>query len=181
MADSARAVAKADSLRSKTSPASLLADSAAGDSIAFTRLSAEHRRDLDLRAVMTERALGDTTRVYCQPLTDSTSREIRHRLRATLPSGAYVVLFARASRASGVLHRVELVRRPPSGGGQRGYSWDGAADESRLVVWAPGGETPDVTGLGEESGAPRALRGLGRRLLLLPCRGQQARSGIISR
>ena len=180
MADSARAAAKADSMRPKTSAASLFADSAAADSLAVTRLTAEHRRDLDLRAIMTESALRDTTKAYCQPTTDSTSREIRHRLRGTLPSGAYVVLFVRADRASGVLQRVELVRRPPSGGGQRGYSWDRAVDESRLVVWAPGRPEPEVTGLSEESGTPRALRGLGRRLLLLPCRGQRARSGIVS-
>ena len=113
------------------------------------------------------------SRAYCQPLSDSTSREVRKRLRGKV-DGRVAVLFARADRASGVLNRVELVRRPAAGG-QRGYIWDRAEDETKSVEWKPGGGTPETYALPEGTPAPRALRALGRRLIVLPCTGVQAR------
>ena len=174
-ADSVRAAAKADSARPKTSAASLLRDSAAADSAAIASLPPRLRTDFDIDVLFTERALRDSSRAYCQPLSDSTSREVRKRLRGNV-DGRVAVLFVRANRASGVLNRVELVRRPAAGG-QRGYIWDREEDETKSVEWKAGGGTPETYGLPEGTPAPRALRALGRRLVVLPCTGVQARPG----
>ena len=176
MADSARAAAKADSLRPKTSAASLLRDSASADSAAIGSLPPRLREDLDVLPLLTERALRDSTRAYCQPLSDSTSREARKRLRGQLPGGRFVVLFVRANRLSGALERVELVRRQPEGG-QRGYIWDRAEDLTKSVEWTRGRSVPETYVLPEGTPAPRALRGLGRRLLVLPCVGTRPTPG----
>lgn len=173
MADSARAAAKADSARPRTSAASLLRDSAAADSAALSNLPARIREDFDIAELFSARALQDSSRAYCQPLSDSSSREVRKRLRGKV-DGRVAVLFARADRASGVLNRVELVRRPAAGG-QRGYIWDRAEDVTKSVEWKPGGGTPETYGLPEGTPAPRALRALGRRLIVLPCTGVRAR------
>lgn len=175
MADSARAAAKADSLRPRTSPASLLADSAAGDSTALASLPPRLRSDFDLLPLFSEAALRDSARAYCQPLSDSASATERKRLRGTL-QGRLAVLFVRANRRSGVLERVELVRRPAEGG-QRGYIWDREDDETKSVEWVAGRSTPETYGLPEGTPAPRALRGLGRRLLVLPCTGKRPTPG----
>ena len=175
MSDSARAAAKADSARPKTSAASLLADSAAADSAALASLPPRLRSDLDVIPLLSERALRDSTRAYCQPLSDSASAEVRKRLRGQL-EGRLAVLFVRADRRSGALSRVELVRRPAEGG-QRGYIWDRADDQTKAVDWVAGRSTPETYVLPEGTPAPRALRGLGRRLLVLPCTGARPRPG----
>ena len=173
MSDSARSAAKADSLRPKTSAVSLLADSAAADSAAMASLPPRLRTDFDLLPLFSEEALRDSSVAYCQPLSDSTSAEVRKRLRGQL-RGRLAVLFVRANRRSGALERVELVRRPAEGG-QRGYIWDRAEDETKSVEWAAGRGTPETYALPEGTPAPRALRGLGRRLLVLPCAGLRPR------
>ena len=92
------------------------------------------------------------------------------------------VLYVVADDASGTLGRVEYIRRVP-GRGQRGLIWDGERDRTTSTWWK---ET--VNGLSRRvergevprgSPLPRALRGLGRRLLLLPCE-QESDSTVIA-
>jgi hypothetical protein len=148
----------------------LLTDSAAGDSAAWRSLPARLRRDLDLGPLLTERALRDSARAYCQPLADDTAMDVRKRLRGRWPDSLAVILFVRASRASGALKRVELVRRTTDGG-QRGYIWAADGDQTQGAEWPRGSPRPETRTLPAGTPTPRALRGLGRRLLVLPCTG----------
>lgn len=177
-ADSAGAPA-ADSVRRHTAADSLLADSAAADSAAFAGLPPRLRDDLDMGPLLSERALQDSALAYCQPLSDPTDREVRKRLQGRWPAQLAVVLFVRADRASGTVNRVELVRHVEEEGrgrGQRGYIWDRDTDETQAIEWAPGRSTPETYQLPKGTPTPRVLRGLGRRLLVLPCTG--ARPGL---
>lgn len=148
----------------------LLLDSARGDSAAFASLPASLRRDMDLGPLLTAGALRDSARAYCQPLADDTATDVRKRLRGRWPDTLAVVLFVRAQRASGSLRRVELVRRTREGG-QRGYIWDAESDVTQGAEWPQGASRPEVRTLPAGTPSPRALRGLGRRLLVLPCTG----------
>ena len=154
--------------RPTTTAASLLADSAAADSAALAGLPDALREDLAVGPLLTTAALRDSARAYCQPVSDSTDREVRKRLRGRWPDTLMVVLFVRADRASGALGRVELLRRTADGQ-QRGYIWDGDGNTTEAVEWLGGRSVTRV--LPEGTPAPRALRGLGRRLLVLPCTG----------
>lgn len=156
---------------SEASAATLLADSAAGDSTAFAALPPSLRSAFDIRDLLTPEALADTARAACQPQGAASAPEERRRLRFRRPD-TVGVLFVRAERRSGALQRVELVRRPLTGGPQQGFIWDVADDVTREVNWVA--DSPDAV----ESGplprggpAPRALRGLGRLLLVAPCGG----------
>ena len=149
-------------------PVVQLADSAAGDSAAFATLPPPLQRDLDVRAVLTPAALRDTARVRCDRLGGGAGGELRHRLRARLGDRTALVVFVRADSATGALRRVEVVRREP-GRGQRGFIWN-APDETTSVEWPAGRNTaPEAAPLPRGGPAPRALRGIGRRLLALPC------------
>ena len=149
-------------------PSAQLADSAAGDSAAFATLPPALQRDLDVRAVLTPAALRDTARVRCDRLPGGAAGELRHRLRARLGGGTALVVFVRADSATGALRRVEVVRRE-RGRGQRGFIWN-TPDETTSVEWPAGRHTaPEAAPLPRGGPAPRALRGLGRRLLALPC------------
>lgn len=159
-------------VRPGTTPATLLADSAAGDSAAFASLPDALREDLTVGPLLTTAALRDSARAYCQPISDSTDPQIRTRLRGRWPDTLAVVLFVRADRASGALGRVELLRRTTDGQ-QRGYIWDGDGNVTEAVEWLGGRSVTRV--LPEGTPAPRALRGLGRRLLVLPCTGKPPR------
>lgn len=154
--------------RPTTTAASLLADSAAGDSAALAGLPDQLREDLTVGPLLTTAALRDSARAYCQPISDTADPVIRKRLRGRWPDTLMVVLFVRADRASGALGRVELLRRTTDGQ-QRGYIWDEEANSTEAVEWLGGRSVTRV--LPEGTPAPRALRGLGRRLLVLPCRG----------
>lgn len=165
-----RASARADT----ASAARTKADSARADSAALASLPPALARQFAVVALLSDAALRDTARVRCETLDAPTEPEIRRRLRATLADSARTVLFVRAARGAGTLRRVELVRRDP-GGVQRGFIWDAETDALQGVEWPPGARgRAEVTTLPRGSPVPRALRGLGRRLLELPCRPRAA-------
>jgi hypothetical protein len=152
----------------RTTPASLLADSAAGDSAALRSLPPALQDALDVGDALSPAALRDTAQARCDQLRGAPN-ELRPRLRAKLPDGTALVLFARADQPGGTLRRVELVRRTANGG-QRGFIWRADEDETSSVEWPFGrGEAPETTVLPRGGPVPRALRALGRRLLVLPC------------
>jgi hypothetical protein len=150
----------------------LARDSAAGDSLALATIPERLRPDFDIQPQVTLDALSDSVSAFCQPLSDPDDAEVRKRLRGEWPRGHLTVLFVRADRSTGALHRVELVRRPPQGT-QRGYIWDGDSDKTTAVEWTAGRRDPTTYTLPEGTPAPRALRALGRRLLVLPCSGRR--------
>lgn len=152
-----------------TSPAKLLADSAAGDSAAFDALPASLRAAFDVRDLLAPAALADTARALCVPQGAASEPDERRRLRFRRPD-TVGVLFVRAERRTGELRRVELVRRPLTGGPQQGFIWDASDDVTREVNWVA--DSPDAVETGplpRGGPAPRALRGLGRLLLVAPC------------
>lgn len=152
-------------------PATLLADSAAGDSAAFAALPPSLRSVLDVRRMLAPDVLADTARAYCQPLGSDSGAYRRRRLRFRLPD-TVGVLFVRADGATGALQRVELVRRPLTTKLQQGFSWDASDDVTREVNWTADEPTAVESGPLPRGGpAPRALRALGRQLLVVPCTG----------
>lgn len=162
-----------DTVSAAPSPAEVLArDSAHADSIALATVPERLRRDFDIGPQMATGAEGDSVLSYCQPLSDDDDRQIRKRLRGEYPRNHLTVLFVRADRLTGALQRVELVRRPPQGT-QRGYIWDGESDKTTAVQWTAGRRDPETYTVPEGTPTPRALRALGRRLLLLPCEGSR--------
>jgi hypothetical protein len=145
-----------------------LADSAAGDSAALASLPPRLAAEFGVRDLLTADALRDSTRVSCRHLDAPAEPEERRRLRAVLDDSARVVLFARADRDSATLRRVELVRRRANGI-QRGFIWNGETDVVQTLEWPRGARAPEVADLPRGGPVPRALRALGRRLLVLPC------------
>lgn len=127
------------------------------------------QEDFAVLELLSPTALSDSSRAYCQPFADTTDQDTRRRLRSQWPEPWITVLFVRADRETGVLKRVELVRRQ-RGGTQNGYIWDAERGETRTIEWSGAGQqeftVPEGTPL------PRALRGLGRRLLVAPCNGE---------
>jgi hypothetical protein len=152
-----------------TTPASLLRDSAAADSQALAMLPAARQQDFDVLDLLSETALSDSSRAYCQPFADTTDGDTRRRLRSSWPEPWITVLFVRADRASGSLRRVEMVRRRRNGP-QNGYIWDAERNETRAIEWTAAGQQEYT--VPEGTPVPRALRGLGRRLLVAPCDGE---------
>lgn len=155
-----------------TSADILARDSALADSIALAALPERLRSDFDIGPQLALDALGDSALAYCQPLSDPDETEIRKRLRGEYPRNHLTVLFVRADRTTGALRRVELVRRPPQGA-QRGYIWNGDSDQTTAVEWTAGRRDPETYTVPEGTPTPRALRALGRRLLVLPCQGRR--------
>lgn len=145
----------------------VVADSSAGDSAAFAALPSALREFLDVRAAMDD-SLPDS----CDVMPARQRHEERRRLRMTDADSSRVLLYAVADDSTGVLERVEYIRRIPKQG-QRGLIWDGETDRTTSTWWSETrwglsrrverGEIPRGGPL------PRALRGLGRQLLLLPC------------
>jgi len=148
----------------------ILADSVAGDSVALASLPARHREDFDVLQLLSQEALADSGRSHCQPLSDSTENDVRKRLRARDAHGLAVILFVRAHRATGAVQRVELVRRL-AWGGQHGYIWNEADRTLRALEWENTRSQPYEYEIPAGTPAPRALRGLGRRLLATSCSG----------
>jgi hypothetical protein len=85
------------------------------------------------------------------------------------------VLYVVADDSSGRIERVEFIRRVP-GRGQRGIIWDGERDRTTSTWW---NETAWGLSRRVERGeiprggpVPRAVRSLGRQLLLMPCESE---------
>jgi hypothetical protein len=147
----------------------LRADSAAGDSAAFATLPQPLLDFLDVRealATIPENEMG------CFMLPARHEHELRRRVRLRFDDRASAVLYVVADDSSGSIGRVEYIRRL-SGRGQRGLIWDAERDRTTSTWWtetawglsrrAERGEIP------RGGPVPRALRALGRQLLLLPC------------
>lgn len=147
----------------------LAADSASGDSAAFASLPEPLLEFLDVREAIAAMPEGETK---CAILPARRDQELRRRLRFRFADQTSAVLYVVADDASGSIGRVEYIRRVP-GRGQRGLIWDGERDRTTSTWWS---ETPTGLSRRVERGevprggpVPRALRGLGRQLLLLPC------------
>jgi hypothetical protein len=160
--------------RARLSPAErLLADSAAGDSIALAALPARLRDDMDISALLDSAVLADEERARCLAMPARVEGEERRRLVVTTPDRGRSLLHVRARTSSAELRRVELARTRPDDAGERVLVWDAVDDELQSVEWEPGerraGVRPVPAVLPRGGPAPRALRGLARRLLVLPC------------
>jgi len=168
----------ADTVAPVTGRVALLADSAAADSVAFDALPPSLRAQLDLRAYLTAARLRDTSVALCQEMGHPSRTEERRRLRLRLGEvderhDTTVVLFVRAQRATGTLSRIELVRRPRDGL-QSGFVWDARNDQLHSIDWeADRGDATSSAPVPRSSPAPRAIRALGRLLLVLPCTGER--------
>lgn len=147
------------------------ADTARADSAAFAALPPALAAEIDVRRILAPDALADTSRTYCQPLGDPTAEHERRRIRFRL-GDTLGILFVRAERPTGRLIRVELLRRPLDGGLQRAFTWEAEGDVTWAVDWTSDEATATERGrIPRGSPAPRALRALGRQLLVIPCTG----------
>lgn len=147
----------------------LAADSASGDSAAFASLPEPLLEFLDVREALAALAEGEAV---CTVLPASAEQGLRRRVRFRFADRTAAVLYVVADDVTGSIGRVEYIRRVP-GRGQRGLIWDGARDRTTSTWWT---ETSYGLSRRVERGdiprggpLPRALRGLGRQLLLLPC------------
>jgi hypothetical protein len=147
----------------------LASDSLAADSAAFTSLPPSLREWLDIREHMI--ALPDDL-AGCSELPPRHANELRLRLRFREDPRGTTVLYAVADRTTGALERVEFLR-PLGDRGQRSLVWDSESDNT-VSRWfsevsrtytrrVERGEIP------RGGPVPRALRGLARQLVLLPC------------
>lgn len=144
----------------------LATDSLPGDSAAFAGLPPALHEFLDVRE-----ALADTA-ARCDEMPSRHRHELRRRARFQFADSSRVLLYAVADDSTGHIARVEFIRRIPQHG-QRGLIWDGERDRTTSTWWS---ETRWGLSRRVERGeiprggpVPRALRGLGRQLLLLPC------------
>ncbi len=145
----------------------LAADSATADSAAFATLPPALHDFLDIRD-----AVATPTAGRCDVLPPRHTHEVRRRLRLRLGDSSRAVLYAVADDSTGQITRVEYLRRIPEHG-QRGLIWDGERDLTTSTWWT---DTPWGLSRRVERGeiprggpVPRAVRALGRQLLLLPC------------
>lgn len=130
-------------------------------------LPGRQRAGLDVSSRLATAELADTSRSLCEFLTP-VPPEVRKRLRLRWSDGDVVILFVRGDTMRGTIGRVEFVRRNREGE-QRGYIWDGETGSTKSVDWIL--NSTATTEVEIPAGVPlsRALRGLGRRLLLLDC------------
>jgi len=145
----------------------VVADSLAGDSAALATLPPALHELHTVRA-----ALDGTSSSRCDVMPSRQRHELRRRLRLTFEDSSRALLYAVADDSTGRLDRVEYIRRIPTRG-QRGLIWDGERDRTTSTWWSETrwglsrrverGEIPRGGPL------PRALRGLGRQLMLVPC------------
>jgi len=151
-----------------------LRDSAAGDSAALATLPPSLQAVLRLEPWLTDRHIAATPDAECRTLGDSLPDVLvaeRRRVRLRLPDSSAVVVFARADRESATLRRVEVVRRPPDDE-QRGFIWRDDGDATIEVRWPDGPFGRMETAPQPRGGpVPRAIRALGRRVLVLTCEG----------
>ena len=157
----------------------LAADSAAGDSAAFATLPEPLLEFLDVREALAAIPRGASR---CAVLPARRDHELRRRMRFRFADES-AVLYVVAEDTSGSLGRVEYIRRVP-GRGQRGLIWDGERNRTTSTWWD---ETSNGLSRRVERGdvprgspMPRALRGLGRQLLLLPCELESDSSPVTS-
>lgn len=145
----------------------VVADSIAGDSAALAALPPALHELLLVRAALAEGSSG-----RCDLMPARQRHELRRRLRLVFEDSSRVLLYAVADDSTGRLDRVEYIRRIPAHG-QRGLIWDGEQDRTTSTWWS---ETRWGLSRRVERGdiprggpLPRALRGLGRQLMLVPC------------
>lgn len=150
----------------------LAVDSAAGDSAAFASLPPALEPWLDVRELLTAEELEALPLAECRILESVDDSRQRRRLRLRLADTSVVLLYAVADAQTAKLDRVEFIRRTPRDG-QRGILWDGDRDRTISTWWT---ETPWGLSRRVERGelprggpVPRAMRGLGRRLFVMPC------------
>lgn len=158
----------------------LVLDSASADSAAFATLPPALGGWLDVRGYLDPVTRATLPFAECTELDSPDAGLQRLRLSLRLPGDTVVVLYAVADRGSGVLDRVEFIRRTPREG-QRGVVWDAQRDRTFSSWWY---ETPRGLGRRAERGeiprggpVPRALRALGRQLFTVPCADSPLESG----
>lgn len=178
----ARDVPSAHAARS--SVATLAADSAAGDAAAIAALPeglralfdvGAHIAGVDANGAATDRTPSVTAVPLreCLQLPATPDSGLRRHLQLRLPDSSVAVLYTVADQDEGTLERVEFLRRMPRAG-QRGFIWDATRDRTTSVWWfeSPRGmrRTREERGtIPRGSPLPRAVRGLGRQLLVAPC------------
>lgn len=157
----------------------LLTDSAAGDSAAWAALPEGLHTLFSLHELLGSPAAEALPLYECLQLPGRRDDEIRRRLQVRFVDSSAAVLFAIADRAEGTLKRVEFVRRTPQIG-QRGFIWDSVRDRTTSIWWfetARGLSRRDERGDVPRGGPiPRAVRGLGRQLLVAACTPSEANS-----
>lgn len=156
----------------RTSAEQLLADSAGADSAAFATLPPSLGPLLDVRALLTAEALESLPMAECRILRPRREDQQRRQLRLRLEDSSVVLLLAVADREQASLQRVEFVRRTPQAG-QRGLIWDHERDRTTSMWWPEferGVQRRGERGYLPRGGpVPRAVRALGRQLLIVPC------------
>ncbi len=160
--------------------ARLAIDSALADSSAFAALPRRLRALLDVRPAIEHVATPMPLPLHeCIQYRGAESGQVRRRLQLRYPDSSAVVLFAVAREEDGALERVEFIRRTPREG-QRALTWEARRDLTMSVWWF---EYPIGRIRREERGeiprgspVPRAVRALGRQLLVATCADSGATS-----
>ncbi len=150
--------------------ARLVNDSARADSAAFSALPPRLRPMLDVRSLLDSTSLAALPLAECTVLEDGPAAEMRRRLHLRLPDSSVVVLYATADEMTGGLLRVEFIRRTPHEG-QRGIIWDHERDQTSSMWWTEVGRRrrAERGGIPRGGPVPRAVRALGRQLVMMPC------------
>lgn len=167
-----------EAVAAPTAYARLAIDSALADSSAFTALPRRLRALLDVRPAIEHVATPMPLPLHeCIQYPGEASGQVRRRLQLRFPDSSAVVLFAVAREQDGALERVEFIRRTPREG-QRALTWEAQRDRTISVWWF---EYPIGRIRREERGeiprgspVPRAVRALGRQLLVAPCADSSA-------
>lgn len=167
-----------EAIAAPTSYARLAIDSALADSSAFASLPRRLQALLDVRPAIEHVATTLPLSLHeCIQYPGEESGQVRRRLQLRYPDSSAVVLFAVAREQDGALERVEFIRRTPREG-QRALTWEARRDRTTSVWWF---EYPIGRIRREERGeiprgspVPRAVRALGRQLLVATCADSSA-------
>lgn len=160
-----------DAHASSTTFATLAADSAAGDAAAVAALPDGLRAIFAVGSLIGSDSAAALPLYECIQLAATEDAGVRRRLQLRLPDSSAAVLYAVADPVEGSLERVEFLRRMPNAG-QRGFIWDVRRDRTTSVWWfdSPRGRRREERGtVPRGSPVPRAVRGLARQLLVVPC------------
>lgn len=165
---------------STTTFATLAADSAAGDAAAIAALPDGLRALFAVGSLIGSDSATALPLYECIQLAATEEAGVRRRLQLRLPDSTAAVLYAVADPEDGSLERVEFLRRMPSTG-QRGFIWDVRRDRTTSVWWfdSPRGmlrRREERGTVPRGSPVPRAVRGLARQLLVVPCTDAGANS-----